>query len=263
MALLDKLERKFGRYAIPNVTVYLIAGQSFFYLMFMTGQLDRRMTYYSAQTLMSGEWWRLLALPFDPPRQSLIFTLFAWYFFWMMGSALESHWGAFRYNAFLLLGFLITAAVSFVVPWEPMTNTFIAGSIFLAFATLFPDFQILLFFILPIQVKWLALLTWLGYAWQLVVGDWSDRLMVVAAIANYLIFFSRDIMLNLRHGKRVAARKAERKIRRDEPVHRCTTCGITDKTHPEMDFRYCPKCDGQYGYCKDHIFSHTHITKKK
>ena len=262
MKIIDQLDRKFGRFAIPNLTIYLIAGQSFFYLMFMTGKLERSATFFSAGMLMEGEWWRLFTLPFDPPRQSLLFTLFAWYFFYLMGSALEEHWGAFRYNAYLLLGCIITVAASFLIPGYPVGNAFLAGSIFLAFATLFPDFQILIFFVLPVRVKWLALLAWLGYAYQLIFGDWGIRLMVLAAIANYLIFFARDIFVSVRYGKRMIVKKSVQLARRDErPGHRCTTCGITEKSHPEMDFRYCPQCAGQYGYCKDHIFSHDHIKK--
>jgi membrane associated rhomboid family serine protease len=261
MKVIDYLDRKLGRFAVPNLTIYLIAGQSFFYLMYLTGKLDRSATYLSAALLMEGEWWRLFTLPFDPPRQSLIFTLFAWYFFYMMGSTLEQHWGAFRYNAYLLLGCILTIAASFLFPGYPVSNTFLGGSIFLAFATLFPDYQILLFFILPVRIKWLALLTGLGYAYQLVFGDWATRLMVLAATANYLLFFARDLVLNVRYGQRQIVKKGARVVRKrdDRPVHRCTTCGITEKTHPEMDFRYCPQCAGQYGYCQEHIFSHQHV----
>jgi membrane associated rhomboid family serine protease len=260
MKVIDYLDKKIGRFAIPNLTIYLIAGQSFFYLMYLTGKLERSATYLSADLLMSGEWWRLFTLPFDPPRQSLIFTLFAWYFFYMMGSTLEEHWGTFRYNAYLLLGCLITVAASFLVPAYAVSNAFLAGSIFLAFATLFPEYQILVFFILPVRMKWLALITWLGYAYQFVFGDWATRILVFAAIANYLIFFARDIALNLRYGRRQFVKKASQSVRRDEgPSHSCRTCGITDQSHPEMDFRYCPQCNGQHGYCREHIFSHEHI----
>ncbi|QXE89847.1 rhomboid family intramembrane serine protease [Geomonas subterranea] len=259
MKFIDRLDRKIGRYAIPNLTIYLIAGQSFFYLMYMTGKLDRMATYFSAGLFLSGEWWRVFTIPFDPPRSSLIFTLIAWYFFYMLGSTLEEHWGAFRYNAYLVLGCLITFAASFLIPEYPVSNAFLAGSVFLAFATLFPEFQILLFFVLPVRIKWLALLTWLGYAYQVIVGGWPSRIMVMAAIANYLIFFANDIYLNLRHGKRQITKKVGGlQFREKELVHKCTTCGITGKTHPDMDFRYCPKCNGQYGYCRDHIFSHEH-----
>lgn len=259
MKFLDRLDRKIGRFAIPNLTIYLIAGQSFFYVMYLTGKLERSATYLSADLLMSGEWWRLFTLPFDPPRSGPLFALFAWYFFYMMGSALEEHWGAFRYNAYLLLGCLITIAISFLVPAYPVSNAFLAGSIFLAFATLFPDFQVLLFFVLPVKMKWLAIVTWLGYAYQIVFGDWATRLLVLAAIANYLIFFANDIITNLRYGRKQLVKKAVQTARRDEGLsHKCTTCGITDKSHPEMDFRYCPQCNGQHGYCRDHIFSHEH-----
>ena len=262
MKIIDYLDRKIGRYAIPNLTIYLIAGQSFFYVMYLTGQLDRNATYLSADLLMSGEWWRIFTLPFDPPRQSPIFTLFAWYFFYMLGSTLEEHWGAFRYNAYLLLGAAITVAVSFLVPGYPVSNGFLAGSVFLAFATLFPEYQILLFFVLPVRMKWLALLTWLGYAYQFVFGDWATRLLVLAAITNFLIFFARDIFVNIRYGRRQFVKKTAAAVRKETGLsHKCTTCGITDKSHPDMDFRYCPQCSGQYGYCREHIFSHQHIKK--
>ncbi|HBG08203.1 MAG: hypothetical protein A2075_05400 [Geobacteraceae bacterium GWC2_58_44] len=259
MKFIDQLDRKIGRFAIPNLTIYLIAGQSFFYLMYMTGKLERGATYLSADLLMAGEWWRLFTLPFDPPRQSLIFTLFAWYFFYMLGSALEEHWGAFRYNVYLFLGCIITVAASFLVPGYPVSNAFLAGSIFLAFATLFPDYQVLLFFVLPVRMKWLALITWLGYAYQFLFGDWATRLMVLAAIANYLLFFANDIVVNIRYGRKQLVKKAVRTPQKSSRLsHKCTTCGITEKSHPDMDFRYCPQCAGQHGYCRDHIFSHEH-----
>ncbi|HJV33545.1 hypothetical protein [Geomonas sp.] len=260
MNLLDRLDRKFGRYAIPNLTIYLIAGQSFFYVMYLTGKLDRAATYLSAERVLSGEWWCLFTLPFDPPRSGLLVTLFAWYFFYMLGSTLEAHWGSFRYNVYLLLGCLLTVAGSFLVPWAPISNGFLAGSVFLAFATLFPDYQILLFFVLPVRMKWLALVTWLGYAYLFFFGGWAVRVTALAAIANYLIFFARDIVVNIRYGQRQFTKSATRFSRRDSgPAHRCTVCGITDLSHPDMDFRYCPQCSGQRGYCKDHIFRHEHI----
>jgi membrane associated rhomboid family serine protease len=260
MNLLHRVERKVGRFAVSNLTIYLIAGRSFFYLMYLTGKLAPGDTYLSADMLLSGEWWRIFTLPFDPPRQSLLFTLFAWYFFYMLGSTLEAHWGSFRYNAYLLLGCLITVAASFLSPSYPVTNAFLGGSIFLAFATLFPDYQILLFFVLPVRVKWLALITWLGYAYQFALGGWGTRCMVLAAVANFLVFFRQEILVNLRYGRREFAKGAVRSVQRESgPVHRCTTCGITDSSNPEMDFRYCPQCDGQHGYCREHIFSHQHV----
>lgn len=261
MRLLNRLEKKFGRYALPSVTISLIAGQTFFYLLYMMGKADRSQFWLSAADLMQGEWWRLTTFLFDPPACGPICALFGWYLFYFMGSTLEELWGDFRYNMFIMTGFSLAVAASFAVPGYPVSNTFIGGSIFLAFAFLFPDYELLLFFILPVRIKWLALLTWLGYGYILLFGWWPSKLMVLASIGNFLLFFARDIYINLRYGKRrLVARAARMTGQDDQSTHRCRVCGITDKSHPKMDFRYCPKCAGQCCYCSDHIFSHEHVS---
>ena len=261
MGLVDKLERKLGRFALPNVTIYLIAGQTILYVMFMTGRLNRSMTWLAADLLRQGEWWRLILFPFDPPAANPIFVLFAWYIFYLMGTALEGEWGSFRYNLFLLIGFLLTVAASFLVPSYRVTNTYLAGSVFLAFAALYPDFELLLFFVLPVRIKWLATLTWLYYGYLFLFGAWPTRLMILASVGNFLLFFAREIVIQLRYGSRRLTREAGRFSQRsDEPFHRCSVCGITDKTHPDMDFRYCQECVGQRGYCTAHIGHHEHVT---
>jgi hypothetical protein len=260
MRLLGWLEKKFGRYALPNVTIYLIAGQTLFYVLFMMGRLDRSGTLLSADLLLQGEWWRLATFPFDPPVSNPLFAFFAWYLFYLMGSALEEMWGAFRYNLFLLIGYVLTVSVSFLTPLLPVSNAFLGGSVFLAFAWLFPDFQLLLFFILPIRIKWLALITWIGYVFILLFGGWQSRFLVLASVGNFFLFFARDIGLHLKYGRKQVVKKAGRIAGAgDRPFHRCTVCGITDRSHPDMDFRYCPECNGQYGYCTEHIFNHEHV----
>jgi hypothetical protein len=257
MRFLDKLEKKFGRYAPANVTVYLIAGQTLFYVMFMTGRIDRSVTWLAAGLLMRGEWWRLATFVFDPPISNPLFAFFAWYLFYLMGSALEAQWGEFRYIVFLLVGYLLTVAVSFLAPAAIVSNVFIGGSVFLAFAFLYPDFTLNIFFVLPVRIKWLALLTWLGYGYQLLFGGWHTRLLVLASTCNFLLFFARDLTWLARSGQRRLARQSSR--RDDTPFHRCTVCGITDKSHPQTDFRYCPDCAGQHGYCPAHIHDHMHV----
>lgn len=259
MNLLDKLEKKIGRYAPENLTVYLIAGQTIFYVMFMTGRVDRSVTWLAAGLLMRGEWWRLVTFIFDPPVSNPLFAFFAWYLFYLMGSALEAQWGAFRYTVFLLVGYLLTVAVSFLVPASTVSNVFIGGSVFLAFAFLYPDFTINLFFFIPVRIKWLALLTWLGYGYQLLVGSWNIRFMVLASIANFLLFFAKDLVWQVKSGQRRLTRQTRQSRQDALPFHRCTVCGITDKDDPRMDFRYCPDCSGQHGYCEKHIRDHEHV----
>ncbi|MCX5795147.1 MAG: hypothetical protein NTY77_06625, partial [Elusimicrobia bacterium] len=115
--------------------------------------------------------------------------------------------------------------------------------------------------VLPVKVKWLALLTWLGYGFQLLAGTWQTRLFVLASVGNFLIFFGKDILWMMKSGQRRMSKRAQEVSRVREAFHRCAVCGITDLSHPTMDFRYCPECQG-LGYCRDHIFGHQHVKKK-
>ncbi len=260
MGLLDKLESRLRYFAIPNITLYLVMGQAFFYIAAYTGRLDTSKMLLVPAFVLQGEWWRLLAFIFIPPSTSLVFVFFVLYFFYMMGTALEGHWGTFRYNLFLLAGYLITVAVSFLVPGSEATNIFIGASVFLAFAHLYPEFVIYIFFILPVKIKWLALLTWIGYAFSLLFGSWHTRLFVLASIGNYFLFFGKDIALRMRYGGRKMASQARDIAKSREPFHRCESCGKTDLSHPDMEFRYCPECGG-LGYCMEHIGNHEHRKK--
>jgi hypothetical protein len=176
-----------------------------------------------------------------------------------MGNALEHSWGTFRFNLFLLLGATLTIAAAFVTPRYAATNAFIAGSVFLAFAYLHPDFELSLFFILPVKIKWLALITWVLYGVSFVRGDLPTRLQILASVGNFLIFFGRDMVQSLRHRKRVQERQAERAAEAEQPRHVCYVCGKTDRTDPDLDFRYCSKCAGDQCYCPDHIQNHAHV----
>jgi hypothetical protein len=267
MSLLTKLERTLGRFAIPNLSLYVVIGQVLFWgLALMTGFNLERIALLPV-AVRAGEAWRLVTFVFFPPSVgtgtlSIVFMAFAWYLFYLMGSALESYWGAFRYNAFLGVGWLLTVAVAFLKPDVYATNLFLGGSVFLAFAYLNPDFVIMIFFILPVKIKWLALLQWLGYAYVVVVGPWSARLLVLAATGNFLLFFAGDIVERIRTGRRHMAHQARVFAgRRDEhhSRHRCRVCGKTDLSHPQLDFRYCSKCAGNQCYCADHIFNHEHV----
>jgi len=179
-----------------------------------------------------------------------------------MGSALESHWGAFRYNIYVLIGWIATVAASFLVPDASSSNVFLWSSVFLAFAFLYPDFQLYIFFILPVKIKWLALINWIFLGYTLIFAAMIAKLLALASILNFFLFFWSDIVDRLKTGRRHMAFQAGQmaaKRMESEPFHRCIVCGITDVTHPDMDFRYCPECKGSAGYCKDHIFNHEHI----
>lgn len=265
MPLLDKLERGLGRFAIPNLSLYLVIGQVFVLLSAMLGLLDLSNFVLVPELVRHGEAWRLVSFVFMPPPPGMfgyIFTAFAWYIFYLMGGALEGFWGEFRFNLFLFTGYALTVAAAFITPLSPTTNLFIATSVFLAFAWLNPDFELAIFFILPVKIKWLALLTWLLNGYYLFVGGWPLRLQILASVGNFLLFFARDIVRTMRHRKKTMTQHARRiATANDEPEvrHRCATCGKTNLTHPQMDFRYCSKCAGDLCYCADHIFAHDHV----
>src|SRR5450759_1644045 len=177
--MLDQLERRFGRFAPTNVTLYLIIGQVFVCLSALLGLLDLNYFVLRPVLVTHGEPWRLITFLFYPPPVnfgsmfSLALLPFAWWIFYLMGNALEHTWGAFRYNLFLFVGCALTIGAAFLSPLSAVTNAFIAGSVFLAFAWLNPDFELALFLILPIKIKWLAVLTGLFYAYGLATGPWS------------------------------------------------------------------------------------------
>lgn len=262
MGFLNRMERIFGRFAVPNLSLYLVVGQVAFWGLAFLGGFNIERIALLPLAVREGEIWRLFTFLFVPPNSSPLFIAFAWYMFFLMGGALEENWGVFRYNAFLFTGWLLTVMVAFLVPGAYATNLFLAGSVFLAFAFLNPDFELMLFFILPLKIKWLALFTWLIYGFQLATGSWPVRVAVLASIGNFLLFFAGDIVQLIKTGqRRMVTQSRRRSDQQAEPEHRhrCHVCGKTDRTHPLLDFRYCSKCAGDECYCQEHLFNHEHI----
>lgn len=262
MSLLDRLEKRFGGLAIPNLTGWLVAGQLLVFGLVSVAVLREEDLLLVPALVMRGQVWRLASFLFLPPTVHPVFLAFALYLFYLMGTALEGYWGDFRYTVFVLIAVLATIGAAWLTPLFPATNAFVGGSVFLAFAWLNPEFELALFFVFPVAVKYLAGLTWLGYAWVLIVGGWNERVMVLASVANFLVFFGADLVGGVRATQRRMAWHAERFADSSRPLHVCRVCGITDKTHPEMDFRYCTDCAGKAGYCTDHLRAHDHVREE-
>lgn len=258
MTFLDRLEKHGGRWAIPHLTGILVMGQVLTFLMQSAGLPVYEALSLESHRVLAGEIWRLLTFVLLPPPMNIIFAFFAWYMFYLMGSALEHQWGAFRYTLFLFTGWAMTVGATFLMPGMYASNVFLGGSVFLAFAWLFPDFEIYLFFILPIRIKWLALIAWISYLFMAATGTGATRLMIVASVANYLLFFGKDIIRRAREGHRTMRRAATSDSKAEAPFHRCAVCGRTEVSHPDLEFRYCTTCRPTCGYCMDHLNQHTH-----
>ena len=148
-------------------------------------------------------------------------------------------------------------------------------SLFLAFATLYPDTQFLLFFIIPVKAKWLAWidggLLAVSFVLKLISLNWFGAALIVVAILNYLIFFWPELMYHVRqirgrakYSQRsnvIQFKKAARDLKKRDYIHKCAVCGRTDADNPDLEFRYCSKCAGYHCYCIDHINNHEHITE--
>jgi hypothetical protein len=271
MTLLDRLERKLGRFAVPNATLGIIFGQVAFYVAQqaeLRGAIQEpvvdKLTLVAAHVL-EGQWWRVFTFVFTPPGANLLWAIVFWYFFYFVGTVMEQTWGAFRYNVYLLVGYVATVAAAFLVPEATASVAFLQGSVFLAFAYLYPDFVIQLMFVLPVRVKWLAWIAWAGYGLTFLSGLSGNLVamaMVGASVANFFVFFGRDVLVRVVIGHRLMRRQASHVIAERKPRHVCIVCGATNKTHPEKDFRYCSKCRGQRCYCDEHLRDHEHVEEE-
>lgn len=261
MRFLDALEKRLGRYAVPNVTLWLVASQAFVYVADTAARANGQVGIAGQLLLVpalvvQGEVWRLVTFPFVPPPIHPIVALIYLSAFYFFGRAVESVWGAFRYNAYLLVGFVLTAGVSFLTPFAVTDGAEVKTSVFLAFATLFPEYVIRLYAILPIRAKFLAAFTWALYAYWCYVGDVGDRLSIAAAVGNYFFFFAGTAWQGVKQRQRRRAFQRRAQAGAKPLIHECRVCGLTSQMDPKMTFRYCSKCSGQQCYCAEHIRDH-------
>ena len=271
---LDKMERRFGRYAIRNLTMYLLAGYAIGYLLSFT--MPQLLTYFTLEPalILKGQVWRLLSWVIIPPNDNIIFVIFM-LLYYSLGNTLESYWGAFRYNVYIFSGILFTVIGAFIVNgliggitgFGSLYSTYyINMSIFLACASIMPDYQLLLYGIIPIKMKWLAVLDVVLLAVDAVQGGLIIRIVIIASLLNFIIFFFCNRNLRGHSPKQAARRKKfQKQISRPQnqyaggAKHRCAVCGRTELDNPTLEFRYCSKCNGNYEYCQDHLFTHEHV----
>ena len=241
MSFLDKLERRLGFLAFQNLTLYLIIGQV---AMFGLASFSPNPAVvmgnlvFTWERFLSGEFWRLFTFVLIPPQTFWLFLVFAWLILYMMGSFLEQHWGAFRYNLYVLAGIVGGLASGLVHPYYPVFNHYLGLSIWFGFAYLNPNYELRIYFILPVKVKWIAFFS-LGLVMVEFFGsNLAGKVIIIGSLLNFPIFFGADILRRLRSKQRVSKMKEERKKLDAEPFHTCVSCGATDITHPDRDFRY-------------------------
>ena len=197
MNWLDKLERKYGRLGIENLMLYIVTTMLFVSIFDIV--LGFPLSSYFALNralIMRGQVWRLLTFIFVPPSSSVLTLVLALYFYYFIGRTLEQVWGTFRFNVYYLCGMLGCILAGLITGYG--SNDYLNLSLFLAFAYLFPNHQVLLFFIIPIKMKNLAYLDWILFAINLIFGTWATRAAIVASLINFFIFFGPDIWQTLK-----------------------------------------------------------------
>ncbi len=281
MNFLNKMERKFGKYAVSNLMQYIIAlyGAGFLIMNFTPSMYWMYLS-LDVSAILHGQIWRLVTFLIYPPSTDFIYIIFAMYLYYMIGTQLEREWGSFRFNVYFLtgvLGHIIAAFIAYFTLgltgiYFPMTTNYLNLSLFFAFAVLYPNVEFLVFFILPVKVKWLALLDGIYFAYDIFQSVragilvspsyFANAVCAVMAILNFLLFFA--LTRNLKrytykeiHRKKVYRREVKRASSGSR--HKCAICGRTEADGDNLEFRYCSKCNGNYEYCQDHLFTHEHI----
>lgn len=278
MNFLNKMERKLGKYAIQNLTFWLIGFYILGYIIEFTMPNVLAWLALEPYYVMQGQVWRLVSWILIPPSTNLIFMIFMLMCYYFIGISIEHAIGTFRYNVYLLGGMIIStiSAMALYGINYLVTGTYLRGigdsfsanyinmSLFLTFAVLFPNAQFQLYFLIPVKAKWMGIIEAVWAAFSFIGGDVSQRVAILASLANFLIFY-----LCTRNYHRVSPKEIHRKqvyrqqMRQSQGVtrHKCAICGRTEKDGDNLEFRFCSKCEGNYEYCQEHLFTHQHIKR--
>jgi membrane associated rhomboid family serine protease len=201
------------------------------------------------EKVLEGEVWRLVTYIFIPQTRSWFWVLFLLLFMWFLASALEEFWGALKLNVFYLIGMIGSTVAAFFFGGSS-SNTFLNTSLFFAFATIAPNYEIYLFFILRVKVKYIAWVLAGFMGLQFAAIPLPAKMAMLASLANYLIFFAPGFIHNWRSNQQNAERRKKFQPAPDDALHRCHVCGRTDSSHPALEFRVA--ADGEE-YCDEHL----------
>ena len=198
MRWLNRFAYRYGKYAIKNIMSYIAGGMALVYILdyvfAMTGKLEygtlQSLLYFNRELIFQGQVWRIITFLFIPSSSNVIFLIFAIMFYYMLGQGLEQEWGAPQLNLYLLIGYLCTLVGGFIMGYT--TATYLYLSLFFAFAIYFPDFMIRIFYIIPVKIKYLAILDAVLFIWSLITSTWYVKIAILISIANLILFFYKQ-----------------------------------------------------------------------
>lgn len=284
MKFIDKLERKFGRFGIPNLTIYMIVCYVIGYALMIVNPGILNWLSLEPAYILRGQVWRLVTWVLYPPSTSgvLWFAIAVLFFYYPIGTSLERTIGTFKYTLYILSGVIFTILGAFILYFllggnvlvgNVFSTYYISLSTFLAYAMCYPDMQVLLMFIIPVKMKWMAIFYVVIVVYEMIqyimAGAWYLVIPIVASLLNFIIFYFGTKDYSRYNPKEVHRRNEFRRAMEPQgrmksgsgsvTKHKCAICGRTELDDPNLEFRFCSRCNGNYEYCQDHLFTHTHV----
>ena len=284
MKFIDKLERKFGRFGIPNLTIYMIVCYVIGYALMIVNPGILNWLSLEPAYILRGQVWRLVTWVLYPPSTSgvLWFAIAVLFFYYPIGTSLERTIGTFKYTLYILSGVIFTILGAFILYFllggnvlvgNVFSTYYISLSTFLAYAMCYPDMQVLLMFIIPVKMKWMAIFYVVIVVYEMIqyvmAGAWYLVIPIVASLLNFIIFYFGTKDFSRYNPKEVHRRNEFRRAMEPQgrmksgsgsvTKHKCAICGRTELDDPNLEFRFCSRCNGNYEYCQDHLFTHTHV----
>lgn len=284
MKFIDKLERKFGRFGIPNLTIYMIVCYVIGYALMIVNPGILNWLSLEPAYILRGQVWRLVTWVLYPPSTSgvLWFAIAVLFFYYPIGTSLERTIGTFKYTLYILSGVIFTILGAFILYFllggnvlvgNVFSTYYISLSTFLAYAMCYPDMQVLLMFIIPVKMKWMAIFYVVIVVYEMIqyvmAGAWYLVIPIVASLLNFIIYYFGTKDFSRYNPKEIHRRNEFRRAMEPQgrmksgsgsvTKHKCAICGRTELDDPNLEFRFCSRCNGNYEYCQDHLFTHTHV----
>ena len=273
--LRNKIERfcyKHPGFGISNLMKYVAIANVAFWLMNVVNHSFLQFIVFDPALILQGQVWRLVSFMFYPPNTGVL-ALLVFYFYYWIGSILEREWGSGPFTVYFFTGVLLTVIYGFVMYFVfgyrvMLDSSYIYLSMFFSFAAMYPDMQVLFMFIIPVKMKFLALIDAVFFLMAVIGNPFPINLLPVVALINFFIFCGSDLraFIPKKPSKNVIDfRKESARIRYEQQhklyTHKCSVCGRTDVDSPELEFRYCSRCQGYHCFCSEHINSHIHFTE--
>lgn len=262
MNFLDKLEKRYPQLAMEGLIRYIALMMLTTFFLNHTGMLSYGYLNLNRHAIMSGEIWRLFTFLVIPFSRNVLFLIFELSILVMCADGLESEWGTFKLSVYYYCGAFANIVIAFLIDGVAAGSYFLYLSLFLGFATVHPNHQILLFLIIPVRVKYLAMFSGAIIFYQVALGPWPIKVAALLSVANYFLFFWQKAILTIKHNRNQYMRAAEFQ-RKMEPKssyrHKCVVCGKTEIDDTEEEFRYCTckECGSDAkAFCQKHLAEH-------